>query len=61
MLQFDGYDVGIATTLEQARVMLEERTCALLLSRNAMPDGEGPELIAAVPPLRRTGRRVSGV
>jgi CheY-like chemotaxis protein len=45
MLRLESYDVAVATTLEEARVLLEERTYALLLSRNAMPDGEGPELI----------------
>ena len=45
MLRLNGYHLDTAATLEEGRCKLEERRYALLLCRNAMPDGEGPELI----------------
>lgn len=45
MLRFNGYHVDAAATLAEGRRKLEEQTYALLLCRNAMPDGRGPELI----------------
>jgi CheY-like chemotaxis protein len=45
MLQMNGYVVDTADTLEEGCRKLEERRYGLLLCRNAMPDGEGPELI----------------
>ena len=46
MLQMNGYEVDTAGTLADGRRTLEERRYGLLLCRNAMPDGDGPELIA---------------
>src|SRR3954463_13105090 len=61
MLRLSGYDVDTAVTLEEGCRKLEEGRDALLLCRNAMPDGEGPELIEfawtrfAVPAVAITG------
>jgi DNA-binding NtrC family response regulator len=61
MLRLSGYDVDTAATLEEGLRKLEEQRYGLLLCRNAMPDGEGPELIEfawtrfAVPAVAITG------
>ena len=46
MLRMSGYEVDTAGTLADGRRTLAERRYGLLLCRNAMPDGDGPELIA---------------
>ena len=61
MLRLNGYDLDAAATLADGLSRLEERRYGLLLCRNAMPDGDGPELIElawtrfAVPAVAITG------
>jgi DNA-binding NtrC family response regulator len=45
LLRLNGYDVDVVGTLAEGRRKLPERRYGLLLCRNAMPDGYGPELI----------------
>ena len=45
LLWLNGYDAESVLTIETAKARLEAAPFALLIARNGMPDGTGPELI----------------